>query len=260
MVNSEIIINKLKEQLEPVEYIYAMWLEGTNAIDEEDQYSDLDVYIDVKDEFIDEAVDKVEAVLAGISEIDYKYVMKHPHSKLRQRIYHLKCSSEYLMIDFMWQLHSRDKDEFTYIKGNKIETAKVVFDKAEVIRYKDYNENEYKQWNEDRLKDAEYRYSQHNRVIKYVKRGTYLEAYAYYNRYVLEPLIDVLRLIYTPAFAHYYLIHISKHIPKADAEKLQFFAKISSLEEIEKKVPLAEEWFKELLKRLEEVKNNGNNN
>lgn len=258
MINSEMIIERLKEELEPIHFIYAMWLEGADAIGQADEYSDLDIYIDIEDEYEHQAIDEVENILSKISEIDYKYVMNHDHPKLRQRIYHLKGSSEYLMIDFCWQLHSRNKEEFVYIKDNQIEAAKVIFDKSEVIQYKDYNSRDYESLNTYRLEECKYRYSQHCRVSKYVHRGMYLEAYAYYNRYVLEPLIDMLRMIYTPSHAHYYLIHISKHIPKSEVKKLEFFAKISSLKDIDEKMQLAETWFLELLIELKksEVKRN----
>ena len=251
MINCEVIIKKLKEKLEPLHFIYAMWLEGSDAIGQADQYSDIDIYVDFEDEYERDAVEVAEKTLAEISEIDYKYVMNHGHPKLRQRIYHLSGSSEYLMIDFCWQLHSRNKEEFVYIRGNKIEAAKVIFDKTGVIQYKDYNEAEYRIGDAARIEECRYRYSQHCRVLKYVYRGTYLEAYAYYNRYVLEPLIDILRLIYTPAHQDYYLIHISQHIPKNEVEKLEQFAKISTLEDIAAKTKLAENWFKELLQVYE---------
>lgn len=253
MINSEIIIKRLKEELEPLQYVHAMWLEGADAIGQADEYSDIDIYIDIEDEYEQESIDKVENILSRISEIDYKYVMNHGHPKLRQRIYHLKGSSEYLMIDFCWQLHSRDKEEYVYIKGNTIEAAKVIFDKSEIIRYKDYKEDDYKSFNTEALEDCKYRYSQHCRVTKYIHRGMYLEAYAYYNKYVLEPLIHVLRMIYTPAHAHYYLIHISQHLPEFEVEKLEYFAQISTLKDIEDRISLAEVWFSELVERLKEL-------
>lgn len=73
----------------------------------------------------------------------------------------------------------------------------------------------------------------------------------YYNRYVLEPLIDLLRLIYTPANADYYLVHISHHIPDDQLKRLEYFAQLPSLDAMENRIPEAEVWFNELIKELE---------
>lgn len=245
------IVKKLRERLELLEFIYALWLEGADASGIVDEYSDLDFWVDFEDDYEEEAYKAVESALVEIAKIDYKYVVEHNHPKIRQRIYHLSGSSEYLMIDFCWQLHSRAKNECEFIKGNKVENVKVIFDKAEVVRFVDENQAAYMESNKSRLAECKYRYSQHSRVIKYIRRGLYLETYAYYNRYVLETLIDLLRLIYTPANADYYLIHISHHIPDDNLKRLEYFAQINSLDEIEKRIPEAEDWFKEMIVELE---------
>ena len=193
----------------------------------------------------------MEKALSGLARIDYKYIMRHDHPKIRQRIYHLSGTSKYLMIDFCWQLHSRPREEYSYCENDKIEAVKVIFDKDNIIRYKPFDLSEFSERNKARLEEAKYRRTQHIRVEKYIKRGLYLEAYAYYNRYVLEPLIDLLRLIHTPAYAHYYLIHISQHIPEAEKKKLEFFAKINSLVEIAERIPQAGEWFDMLVEAAE---------
>jgi len=67
---------------------------------------------------------------------------------------------------------------------------------------------------------------------------------------VLEPLIDLLRLIHTPAYANYYLVHISQHIPATERERLECFARIGSLDDITKRLPQAAEWFDELVEKV----------
>jgi len=250
-INRNQIIEKLKVKLEPLEYIYALWLEGADASGMVDEYSDIDFWVDFEDEYENEAYKVVENALEEVAKLDYKYVMKHGHPKIRQRMYHLSGSSEYLMIDFCWQLHSRAKKECEYIKGNTVETAKVIFDKAEVVRFVDDDPSVYMEMNNARLAECKYRYSQHSRVKKYIHRGHYLEAYAYYNRYVLEPLIDLLRLIYTPANADYYLVHISHHIPDSKLKRLEYFTLITSLDAMENRLPEAKVWFEEMIKELE---------
>ena len=248
MIDRHTIINKLSEALKPLPFVYAFWLEGADATDTADEYSDLDFWLDFEDEHEELAYEAVETALAEISAIDYKYIMNHEHPKIRQRIYHLENTSAYLMIDFCWQLHSR---EVTYIENDSIEAVKVIFDKNNVIRYKPLTLSDLAPFNNPRLEEAKYRRTQHMRAEKYIRRGQYLEAYAYYNQYVLEPVIDLLRLIYTPAHAGYYLVHISQHIPAAERERLEFFAQISSLDDISARIPLAGEWFDSLVSQLQ---------
>ncbi len=253
MLDRNIIINKLREALEPLPYIYAFWLEGSDASGTADHYSDIDFWVDFEDDFEEQAYEAVERAFSELAEIDYKYIMQNNHPKIRQRIYHLTGTSKYLMIDFCWQLHSRPKDEYSYYENDRIEAAKVVFDKDNIIRNKPLDPSKFEKGNQSRLEEAKYRRTQYMRAEKYVCRGQYLEAYAYYNHYVLEPLIDLLRLIYTPAHVDYYLIHITQHIPVSERDRLEYFAKISTLDDMAKKIPKAGQWFDELIERLGEA-------
>lgn len=250
MINREYLINKFHNALETLPFIYAFWLEGADANGTVDEYSDIDFWVDFEDEYEEQAYAAVENALSEIAAIDYKYVMRHDHPKIRQRIYHLAGTSEYLLIGFCWQLHSYPKNEYAYHENDSIEAAKVIFDKDIIIRHKLLDLSAFAEWNKSRFEEAKYRRTQHIRAEKYVRRGQYLEAYAYYNKYALEPLIDLLRSIYTPAYANYYLIHISQHIPVIERERLEYFARIGSLDDIAVRLPQAGEWFDELVKKV----------
>ena len=248
MLDRNAIISNLHEALEPLPYIYALWLEGADAIGTADEYSDIDFWLDFEDEYEEQSIAAVENSLSELAEIDYKYVMRHGHPKIRQRIYHLAGTSGYLMIDFCWQLHSREK--YAFHENDKIEGAKIIFDKKGVIQYAPLNIMDFAKQNKSRLEEAKYRRTQYLRAEKYVRRGQYLEAYAYYNRYVLEPLIDLLRLIHTPEYAEHGFCHISQHIPEAERVRLEYFAQISSLDDIAERIQQAGEWFDELAGRI----------
>jgi len=246
LIDRNTIIAKLQAALESLPFVHALWLEGADACGTVDEYSDLDFWADIEDNCEQEAFEAVERALSSIAPIDYKYIMRHGHPQIRQRIYRLAGTSEYLMIDFCWQLHSRD---FSFVEGDAIECAKVIFDKSGVIKYGPATD--FTQENLARLEEAKYRSSQHVRAEKYVRRGLYLEAYAYYNRYALEPLIDLLRLIYTPEHADYHLVHISRHIPEEERIKLEYFAQIFSLDDIARKLPEVARQFDIVLDRIE---------
>lgn len=246
MVSKTAIIDKLREKLKPLDFVYALWLEGADANGTADEYSDLDLWADIADEGENDAIAATEDALAELAEIDYKYIMRHGHPQIRQRVYHLKGTSEYLMIDFCWQLHSRPKGSYAFYENDQIEAVKVIFDKDSTIRYKEFNPSEFAAANAALLGEMSYRYTQHMRVLKYVHRRQYLEAYAYYQRYVLEPLISLLRIIHTPAYTDYGYVHISQHIPQDKVKRLEYFAKAASLEDIATKTEEAKHWFREL--------------
>ncbi|MFA7674141.1 MAG: hypothetical protein WCY62_09865 [Clostridia bacterium] len=249
-ISKKEIISKLKHRLEPLAYIYALWIEGSDANGTSDEFSDIDIWMDIADAKENDAIEAAEKALLELAEFDYKYIMRHNHPKIRQRIYHLKGSSEYLMIDFCWQLHSRPKDDYSYYTNDPIEKVKILFDKDNIIRYKELNQDEFLASNNIRLEEMQYRYTQHSRVIKYVLRDQYLEAFAYYQRYVIEPLVFLLRMLYTPAYTDYGFVHITHHIPKESSEKLEYLVKVSSLEDIKIKITEAERWFNKLTEQL----------
>ena len=246
MVTKQSLIANLKQQLEPLDYVYALWLEGSDANGTADAYSDIDLWADVADEKEQEAIASVESALRGIAPFDFCHIMTHGHPKIRQRIYHLAGMDPYLMIDFCWQLHSRPRNSYSFDPDDTIETARVIFDKDDVIRFCPRDPLSFAAANQALMSDMTYRMAQHIRVVKYVKRGLFPEAFAAYGQYVLEPLVALLRVIHTPAHTDYGLLHISNHLPQDLAARLAFFVKVGSLSEIEDKTAWAKTWFDEL--------------
>ena len=252
MIDRNIIISALKENLIDLPYINALWLEGSDANNTVDEYSDIDIWIDFNDEFESETFAAVEKILSDISPIDYKYVTDHSHPKIRQNVYHLENTSEYLMIDLCLQLHSRTEIEnIQFLNDDKIESPLVIFDKLNIIMFREYDKSDDKNYHQSLIDECIYRYTQHSRVYKYYHRKQYLECYIYYNKYVLEPLILLLRILYTPAHTEYYMVHISHHIPKEMYDKLEYFTIIPTFCDIYKKITEAREWYDELLSYLD---------
>ena len=103
MIDRNGIIKALHAALEPLPYIHALWLEGADANGMVDEYSDIDFWIDFDDEYENNAIAAAETTLAALAEIDLAEIFPHAHPKIRQRIYHLTGTSEFLMLDVCWQ-------------------------------------------------------------------------------------------------------------------------------------------------------------
>lgn len=245
------IIHSIENVLKDDESVYALWLEGADGLGHVDEYSDLDFVVDVEDGYEEETFSMVDRELKNLGELDINYRVKHGHPKMRQKVYHLQNSSEYLLIDFCIQSHSRDRNEGIFIKGDIVEAPKVIFDKDKVVRF-----GEEQILNKEELKEKIYElnglYMQHSRVIKYIHRNNYLEAYAYYIKYVANPLTELMRIKYTPKYFYMHMIHISSHIPKKEIEVLEDYYKIKDFEDIRNRIEKSQGLFYRLLKEIEE--------
>ena len=240
-ISRQEIINKYVSALKPLEYVYAMWLEGSDANGHLDEYSDIDINVDVADEHEAEVFSLVE----NLFELDAIHIISG-YSKHKQRVYHIKGTSEYLMIDFNLQPHSCNSQNSTFRYNDNIDVNITLFDKANVIKYVEQNPNEYASEHLYWLKESEYRFSQLCRVHKYTLRNQYPEALIYYNKYVVEPLVMLIRMKYTPSKLEYHMIHISQHIPKDELEKLNKLLQVSSVSDIANNLEFAKKWYNEL--------------
>lgn len=246
-IDRDLIINKLVETFKPNEKVYAFWLEGADGLGKVDQYSNLDFVIDVEDGYETKIFELCEQALSLLGELDLNYEEDHGHPKLRQKVYHLKNSSPYLEIDFCVQSHSRDKSGSTFIEKSIFEYPKVFFDKAKIVSYRARNESDQVKISQNiaRKKELFNLLSQYHRVLKYCERNKFLEAFGYYQKHILRPMIELMRIKYTPYNTDYYIVHISDHLPEEELKLLEGFHQVTSVADIKQNINKALEWLKE---------------
>jgi hypothetical protein len=69
------------------------------------------------------------------------------------------------------------------------------------------------------------------------------EAFGYYQRYVLEPLIEVLRIAFSPAKTGYYIKDIYRDLPHEVTTGLEELFKVADISEFKQKISQADELF-----------------
>lgn len=247
-ITRERIINSLKE-LEKYSKIFAYWLEGANAHNRVDKYSDIDIWIDVDDNYVSKTFTKIEKILSKLGVIDFSFEKEHSHPKIRQRFYHLKGTSEFLVIDVCVQKHSR---VFWYTSGLKDEKVKIIFDKCKVVTYKKLDKTKFNKEIKTRIAELDKSFVFFQVwVKKEINRKHFLQSFAAYQKYILMPLIELIRLKYESTKYKHHLSGISKdNIPKAIQNKIENLYKITSLKDIEKKSKVANKLFIEIRKTL----------
>lgn len=252
----EEIINHLKETFLEDHRVHAMWLEGSDGTNQVDAYSDIDLVLDVADGHEEDIFTLLESRLKDLGSLEMNIESQVGHPKIRTKFYRLKEFGPYLILDVSIQSHSRAPEESHFVKGDKVEVPVVIFDKAGVVAYRDYDWLQIKTGMAERLKAIEDLYQQHARVEKYIKRGHYLEALLYYGKYVVEPIVDLVRMCHIPEHFYLHLIHISDHVPAADRQLLEKLYQNDCLESLEKNMQLAQQAYPGLLRQVKEQMGN----
>lgn len=220
--------------------VYAFWLEGSDGTGTVDEFSDLDIVLDVEDGVEETILSELEVKLGELGELDLNYGPEHPDNGLWYKVYHIAGTAETLLLDVTVQSHSRS---FEFIIENKNEIPKVIFDKQSVIRFGNLDSDQMRDNLEKRIRQLEGTFQQRIRAVKYAQKNQFLEAHAYYHKYVLNPLVEMIRIRHTPLIHDYYLVHISRHLPGHVLQQLEDLYKNSSTDDILANIERAVLWF-----------------
>lgn len=248
MITRQEVIEHLRQAFIDDPDVYAFWLEGADAMGTVDAYSDMDMWFDVSDDHLPGFIRRVRDVLSNLAPIDVFYEAPHGHPQIRQAFIRLKGTTPFLILDICVQSHSRD---IALIIENKDEVAKVIFDKADVVRYA----------HEENVDDIHHKYQMVDEmgqafhlfticVEKGLQRRDYLEALSYYHEKVLSPLVKLCRMVYEPTKATYGLKHLRRDLPEGIANRIELMYRVASLEDIQRQLPVAITMFDEMVQRF----------
>lgn len=248
-ITREQIIDALGNELKNNSFVFAFWLEGADAHNTVDEYSDIDVWLDVQDGHEEMVIEKVQSILSKISPLDFEHEINHPHPKIRQKFFHLKDTSEFLIVDTCVQSHSR---KFWYTKEHADEKVRIIFEKEKVIEFRNLDKIEFQTLQKKRIAELKKTFLFFQAWVKKgVNRDNFLEALKYYHSFILDPLIEMLRLYYEPTKREFGLKHIERDVPNNILQTIEDLYKINSTSEISVKSQKANELFFEVLKEVE---------
>lgn len=239
------IIEDLKQKLSDNPSVSAFCLEGADAEEAVDQYSDLDMRIIVDESHSNEIFKIVESIISKDSPIDFKFELNRPQSKTNQALYHLKGTSKFFIIDIMIQ----ECSDCPKIKANK---KLIMFDKIGVLSEQEPGPRQLNDYVKTRIENIESNASFRSIYLeRELERGNFLESVGQYQKFILEKLVETLRLLYCPEKNDFYLKHLSKDLPAEIVSDVEDLYRINTINEIKEKKQKAD---KLLFKAIEELK------
>jgi hypothetical protein len=127
----------------------------------------------------------------------------------------------------------------------------VLFDKDNIIQYKNVDNIELSQKILKHIKIQKDLVWQSERIQTYINRNNYIEATNYYIKFMYLPLVGILRVKYTPRLYNWWRIHISRHFSPEIVMKLEDLMKLNSIQDIEGNLEKSRRWFIELIAEIE---------
>lgn len=247
------ILQALRQRLEPLPYVHAMWEAGAIAFDRVDQWSDIDLQFDVDDDHVEDAFAEVEHALASLSPIEIRFRLPDPtwhgHS---QAFYRLANASPFLLIDLSISRHTQTAARQLFLRQEIHGVAVVHFDKSGVATPAPFDAESHRQTLLARLPQMRQNFILFQPlVLKELNRGNAIEAVAFYHSWVVRPLVELLRIIHCPQRHNFHTRYIQHDLPAAIGKRLERFFYVASPDEIRQRQQEGEQWFLELMEQME---------
>jgi len=239
--------------LEPIDYVHAFWEGGAVAFNRVDEWSDIDAYVAVDDDKVDEAFLVVEKALKSLSPIKQKLnVPQTGWPGVSQAFYRLEDASEYLVIDFVvLKLGSPTKFLEPEIHGNNV----FYFNKSNKVSIAQMDKDALIKRMQARLDRLKVRFEMFNYVTqKEINRGNYLEALDTYYNLTLASLVEALRMKHNPVHFDFRMRYIHYEIPSEVVEKLEHLYFVEDEKDLQEKYDEATKWFQEVISEIERKK------
>jgi hypothetical protein len=243
------IIKALVKALKPLDYVHAFYEGGAAAFNRIDEWSDLDLYLVVEDEKVNETFAAVEKTLKSLSPIKQKIDLPQTAWQgVSQAFYRLKDANEYLIIDLcVLKLGSSEKFLEPEIHGNVV----FYFNKFDKVKPSPLDKDAFVKKVCERLERLQTRFDMFNNFVqKEINRGHFLEALDLYHGLTLGVLVEVLRIKYNPIHYNFRMEYLHYELPSEIIKKLEHLYFVKDAKDLQEKYLKAIKWFNKTMQEI----------
>ena len=247
----DIIIQTLVNALKPLDYVHAFYEGGAAAFNRVDEWSDIDLYLIVNNEKVNEAFLAAEKALRSLSPIKQKLdVPQTGWPGVFQAFYRLEDASEYLLIDFcVLSLGSSETFLEPEIHGNVV----FYFNKSGKIKPPQLDKAALSKRVQERLKRLQARFAMFNNFVqKEISRGHYIEAIDLYHGLTLATLVEALRIKHNPMHYNFRMEYLHYELPSETLKELEHLYFVKSAEDLQEKYCEATKWFHKTIEEIDQ--------
>ncbi|MCA9757439.1 MAG: nucleotidyltransferase domain-containing protein [Candidatus Eisenbacteria bacterium] len=249
-VSRDQIIQALTRATEPLDYVLAGYLGGSDATGRTDEYSDVDYQVIVEDDRVEDVFEVVLRELAALSPASHQYRLPEPTWHGCSQVFlSLADADPAHFIDFVAMKRSHT-DRF--LEEERHGVAIVLFDKEGLVTVDPFDRETHLEKMRTRLSVLRETFPLFQTLVtRAVRRGFPAEAAAAYRSHTLHPLIELLRMKYCPDRYDFGPRYLDRDLPPEWRDAIDALALPTDLEEIETFRTKAEAHFAEVLRTLD---------
>ena len=244
------ILDTLLDGVGKIPWILAVWSGGSDASGRTDELSDVDLFVIVEDERVEEAFEVLHAILARLSPIEVAWRMPSPTP--------FGCEQEFLRLVGTQPCHMVDvvvmkrDDEELFLERERHGAPLVLLDRAGLATPVPLDRAKHLAKLQKRLPVLRKRFDLfQNLVTKAVARGARADAVHTYVNATLGPLVELLRMRHCPERYDYGLRYLDRDLPPELREEVEALALPPSLADVETYRQRAQALLEENLRALD---------
>ena len=240
------LLTALVEAFKAQDQALAVFQGGSAAFARNDRFSDIDLQVVVKDDFVPRAAEILEQTLESVSPVEARYILPQPawHGQW-QGFYRMKEAGPYLLVDAFICKESAA----SYLSEPELHGASIVyFDRTGRVGNERLDRVKQREAMRERALRIRTTSDMFNVFVdKEAMRGRYIDALATYHSMILNPLVETLRMIHCPDRYNFGPRYLQHDLPPEAYQRLVRLYSVSAIDDI---IPLkrdAYQWLRENL-------------
>ncbi len=250
MLDRRQIIKVFAETLQSSSAVLACWEAGSAAFDRHDQWSDIDLYLVVKDDQVETVMNKIEEIVANLGGYDLKFRLPEPtwHGN-SQVFYRFKNASPFLFLDAALIKESSPEKFLQFvIHGRPI----VYFDKHGIVKDEPIDVDAFIDRLRKRMESLKTTFELFQVLtLKELNRQKEIIALPFYISMTLRPLVEALRIKHAPLHYNFFTAYIDHDLPPDVYQRLQKFFFVADGLELLRRHTEANIWFHETIASID---------
>ena len=245
----ERIVDAVRAAVEPAPWVLALWEGGSASFGRVDALSDMDLGIAAEDGRIGETFDLVEAALEDLAGIDARWTENPVDHPKPQRYYRLRGTAPLVDVGVL-PVSTPPMQRF--VDRRRHGKPRVAFDRAGFTADVPRDPAEWRERLRRRVADIRGRFEILGGLpMKSSQRGESAEAVAFYQAFVLRPLVEMLRIRHDPWRHDFDVRYLRFDIPEPARSRIQRLWFVRNQVDLREKHAEASEWLRQELASLD---------